>query len=168
MSPQRINLAICRRCPDCEAQPKNGGCSGPCKCMVNGRDIRELSKENNCPAGKYPRNYLGRLIERLRRRWSKPTPSNVVMNGPRLWAELHGWALYGDIDRPLLWLAEFTERVGRGVCGTDWKDWMLANPPNIASRDTLFEWTWRAHEAVNAKLGKPSMTLADALARWNK
>jgi len=30
----------------------------------------------------------------------------------------------------------------------------------------LFEWGWKVHNAVNAKLGRPEMTYEDAVAAW--
>jgi hypothetical protein len=58
----RQNVRICRLCPDCEAQPKNGGCRGPCMCLVNREDIHDLAKRNFCPAGRFPSRYFGSCI----------------------------------------------------------------------------------------------------------
>lgn len=61
--------------------------------------------------------------------------------GRQLWAELH---LAASFD--LGWLA----RVNCGDCRTFTSAWIAANPPT----PDFFEWGWRLHCAVNAKLGK--------------
>lgn len=38
-----------------------------------------------------------------------------------------------------------------------------SNPPDFSSADDFFAWTWRLHNAVNAKLGKPILSLEEAI-----
>jgi len=40
------------------------------------------------------------------------------------------------------------------------------NPPDFSTSDNFFEWTWRLHNAVNAKLGKPEITYEKACELW--
>lgn len=169
-----MNIQICHRCDSCQALSKNGGCVGPCACLADSerRDIIWHAENNDCPLGKYPgtiRRVIGSIVDAIAGE-PKPQPPQrrwIEIEGPALWAELHRWALHGDIDRPLLWLGEFTAKLGSCDCGGHWRQWMLDNPPDVSNREALFEWTWRAHEAVNARLGKAGMTFDEARARWS-
>lgn len=159
MSPSEI----CSRCNQRERP-----CSGACACLVDPqkRDIRELIQLGSCPVGKFKKTIAERIAEFFTA--APEVQPSIQREGPALWAELHRWALYGDIDRPILWLGKFTDRLGAlGCnCANEWKAWMLANPPNVESREALFRWTVDAHNAVNARLNKPQMTLEEAMERW--
>jgi hypothetical protein len=175
MKQSRINLRVCRRCPDCEAQPKNGGCWGPsrpCRCLINGEDIHKLAEENRCPADKFPgpiRRLINSVVDTVISKFSKaPQPSSLEINGPLLWGELHRWALHGDIDRPLLWLAKFREKLAALSCNCVAKwDELCAKYPVPLDRDGLFAWTVDRHNDVNRCKAKPMMTVEEARQRWN-
>lgn len=84
-----------------------------------------------------------------------------------LWQELHARAagLRGEIDvlAELAWLADWSRRIPCGECGGHWFAWWDGRPADLATPARHFAWTVAAHNAVNALLGKPRMTLADAL-----
>ena len=80
-----------------------------------------------------------------------------------LWKELHVRALNfkGEDDSP--YLISFRSRIPRFTTGCSCKEfwivWIRQNPPTF---DKYFEWTVKAHNAVNAKLGKPTYTVEEA------
>ena len=37
----------------------------------------------------------------------------------------------------------------------------------VSGRDSLFLWTVNIHNSVNRRLGKPTMTVEDAMSKWN-
>jgi len=76
-----------------------------------------------------------------------------------LWAECHG-----KQDANPEWFAGWCGRVPSIGCGCrEWlKDYLVANPPDFG--EGWFEWIWRLHNAVNTKLGKPSVTSDEASA----
>jgi hypothetical protein len=41
-------------------------------------------------------------------------------------------------------------------------------PPDFSSPEAFFAWGVRLHNAVNAKLGKPEITIEEALSIWRK
>lgn len=166
-----LNIVICHRCP--ESQLRQTGCNGPCACLADPerRDIIEHAESNDCPLDKYPgviSRGVGVIVDAVRKLLSdEPTPDSWKQRGPLLWARLHHWALYGDIDRPLLWLADFDQEIGCGSCGAHWKQ-LRAQYPVPTDRDGIFVWTVDRHNDVNRDLGKAEITLEDARKRWNK
>lgn len=101
----------------------------------------------------------------------KPKPHSVVsaagafdwkIKGPAMWGELHHAALQGKLTPQ--WLSGFADRIPCGECRRHFR-WILGDKP-LASIPDQFEWSWTAHELVNARLGNVSMTLEDARKRW--
>lgn len=90
-------------------------------------------------------------------------PRTIESRGPVLWGELHRWALAGGPDAEQ-WLAGFAKRLPCGECRKEWGAIVAESPPT----GDLFEWSVDAHNRVNRRLGKPELTVADALAIWNK
>ena len=39
-------------------------------------------------------------------------------------------------------------------------------PPDLSGREAYFRWGWEAHNRINAKLGKPEVSLEEARWRW--
>lgn len=90
------------------------------------------------------------------------TPIVIHVNWPggaTMWRELH---TKRDADQA--WLDGFTARIPCGECRQHWFQILKDDPPVFG--DGFFEWTWRAHGAVNRALGKPSPTLAAARAMY--
>jgi len=80
-----------------------------------------------------------------------------------LWIELHTRALDYTGTNDALYILNFGRRIPRYTtgcaCQEFWNIWIRANPPNY--RD-YFAWTVKAHNAVNAKLKKPIMSVDEA------
>jgi len=78
----------------------------------------------------------------------------------QLWAELHS-----KQDPTPEWFAGWLARIPRFgcACRKDFEAIIEANPPRY---DDLFAWSVEAHNAVNAKLNKPIMSLEDAVKVW--
>lgn len=62
------------------------------------------------------------------------------------------------------WITSYTANVPCGPCKAGWLAILKEMPPIYG--DGWFAWTVEAHNAVNAKLGKPQMEFAEARARW--
>ena len=52
---------------------------------------------------------------------------------------------------------------GCPTCQRNFRIWLQTNPPRF---DDWQRWTWEAHNAVNAKLGKPEITFEKACELW--
>jgi hypothetical protein len=95
-----------------------------------------------------------------------PPPKSFVLPppsyGPPLWQALHERARshYGDDAE---WLAQFEKRIPCGSCRKHWQEMMGLTPQNP---DDYFSWTVDRHNEINAKLGKPTLTLDQAAVRW--
>ncbi|QKF93519.1 ERV/ALR sulfhydryl oxidase [Fadolivirus algeromassiliense] len=85
-----------------------------------------------------------------------------------MWKELHLRAL----SKPSFVFRDeklFVKRWSAGLnnkgceCKNPWRGWLKANPVDI---NDYFAWTVRAHNAVNAKLGKPTQTVEEAREYW--
>lgn len=84
-----------------------------------------------------------------------------------LWQQLHQHALqHKDGTNDTAWIATWSKQLPRFTtgckCNEHWVKWLKANKPNFTTRDTYFAWTVRAHNAVNARLGKPEYTVEQA------
>lgn len=86
--------------------------------------------------------------------------------GRSLWEELHTRAFNHNGTNDKRFIDEFSRKIPRFMsgcsCNEFWTKWLRANPPNYA-KDKYFEWTVKAHNAVNAKLNKPIISLEDAI-----
>ena len=91
---------------------------------------------------------------------------SILINGPRFWAELH--------------LLGVRHRQGKNMTGwlNDWRDsipfngcpckehldnWFSENPPDW---NRFFEWGIDLHNAVNLRIGKPTMDVENAKELW--
>lgn len=88
--------------------------------------------------------------------------------GPRLWAELHRrpWAF--DLATEEAWIRDtFTPQLTACACRKNWLAALQSTPPDLTSPEAYFAWSVDRHNEVNARLGKPTLTLAEALAIWH-
>ena len=53
-------------------------------------------------------------------------------------------------------------------CRRFYAEWKAANPPDFSSPEAFFAWGVALHNAVNAKLGKPEITIDEAYSIWRK
>jgi hypothetical protein len=51
-------------------------------------------------------------------------------------------------------------------CKRFYAEWKADNPPDFSSPEAFFAWGVRLHNAVNAKLGKPEITIDEAYKIW--
>jgi len=83
-----------------------------------------------------------------------------------LWKELHTRAITNTGASDAEYLASFRRRIPRYTtgcaCQEFWINWIRACPPSYGPNNEYFNWTVKAHNAVNMKLGKPQISLEDA------
>lgn len=80
--------------------------------------------------------------------------------GPPLWREIHTSAL--TLETPEArqqHAAGIVARVPCGECKAHWKEWSAAHPARVATAEEYFAWTVEAHNAVNTRQGKPTLTV---------
>jgi hypothetical protein len=53
-------------------------------------------------------------------------------------------------------------------CKAFYRAWKAENAPDFSSPEAFFAWGVALHNAVNAKLGKPQITLEEAYLIWRK
>jgi hypothetical protein len=53
-------------------------------------------------------------------------------------------------------------------CKAFYRAWKAENAPDFSSPEAFFAWGVSLHNAVNAKLGKPQITLDEAYSIWRK
>lgn len=84
--------------------------------------------------------------------------------GKYYWGILHRWASDNrdDIND---WLNWFFRLLPCGNCRESFIEWMKHNQPP-QDHDSLFEWTVKAHNYVNAKLSKRIISLDEAKQIW--
>jgi hypothetical protein len=81
-----------------------------------------------------------------------------------LWNELHKHALEFTGTNDSIFIAKFSKKIPRYTSGCScqefWNNWVYLNPPTY---NDYFAWTVKAHNAVNAKLHKPQISVEDAI-----
>ncbi len=88
-------------------------------------------------------------------------PDRLVEQLRRQWGILHRYALQHPRPDPA-WLDAFALRLPCTGCREHWQATVQRTPPG----DAFFAWTVMVHNEVNARLGKPLLTIEAALARW--
>jgi len=97
---------------------------------------------------------------------TEPKPvieTNPSVWGPALWRDLHGRPktfVPSDSSREseINWLNSFAEQLPCDECKEHWKEIVSKTPPDLASQQSYFWWTFDRHNEVNARLGKPVIT----------
>jgi hypothetical protein len=81
------------------------------------------------------------------------------------WKSLHDGSILTPRD-----LAKWEIRIPQYGCSCKrfYAEWKAANPPDFSSPEAFFAWGVALHNAVNAKLGKPEITIDEALSIWSK
>lgn len=85
-----------------------------------------------------------------------------------LWRELHVRALNyvpnvrGDLEWVQAWSTKIPRFTKGCSCNEHWTRWYRANPPDFTSKDTYFAWTVKAHNAVNERTYKPTISVEEA------
>lgn len=125
-------------CGECELR-KGSNCTAP-----GGVNVFVHANGIGCPVKKYgPQTYM------------QPAPVDTAA----MWRELHSWT-----EPTPQKLAEWTARVPATECSCreNWGKILAMWPADFSSPDNFFQWTVRVHNLVNAKLGKPILSLAEA------
>ena len=105
-------------------------------------------------------------------------PNDPIYFGPGLWLTLHAEALEADqtgqTSNYLQTLNNILNYLPCKECKIHANDYVNKYPPNqwISFRrghpSQLFEWSWRFHNTVNQRLGKPLITLNQAREIFSK
>jgi hypothetical protein len=97
--------------------------------------------------------------------------SAITEKGPLLWKEIHLRALKWKSGDDTMYLRRITHRL-RAIssscdCVGFYAKWLEDNPPEFGKNFNYFKYTVRLHNAVNKKLGKPTITFATAKKYWS-
>lgn len=85
--------------------------------------------------------------------------------GPLLWGAIHTTCLTGTAT------SEFMNALADALpcpsCSTHFKELLIEFPfPESNDPTILFQWSVNVHNRVNARIGKPIVTMEQALQRW--
>jgi len=92
-------------------------------------------------------------------------PAPPPFPGAALWAEIHRRALAHDGTDDRGFIDSVTARLPCSTCRPHWLAFMASDPPDFGPG--YFAWTVRAHNEVNARLGKPVVGLDEARGLWS-
>jgi hypothetical protein len=97
----------------------------------------------------------------------KPSRSSSIVFSPleNPWAGLHNGSIV-DAEGLAAW--ESTIPQYECGCRAFYAKHKAANPPDFSSPEAFFAWGVNLHNAVNRKLGKPELTIEEALSIWRK
>jgi hypothetical protein len=155
-----IQEGIARWKKHCRVCPHHGDGKRPTCAIADAHwsgHAQDIARENACPAYKFP----GQV-----RPSGDPSQRPAIVEDPGHagWAKLHKWALAKPAPDPQ-WFAGFADGIGCGACRMDFLKLLNANPPRYGAE--CFDWSVEIHNAVNAKLGKPTVTVEQARRRWD-
>lgn len=107
------------------------------------------------------------LSQRAAKRADQQARAAKYSWGPSAWERLHRWAMTfdGDATEGRAWIdAWLREDVRCGDCRRHFRE---ALDGSLAfETDRPFEWSVKAHNAVNARLGKPQVMVEAAREQW--
>lgn len=89
----------------------------------------------------------------------------VIERKPNPWILLHDGSI-----KTIEQLTEWELLIPQYGCSCKrfYAEWKAANPPDFTSPEAFFAWGVRLHNAVNAKLSKPEITIEEAYSIWRK
>jgi hypothetical protein len=87
----------------------------------------------------------------------------VIERKPNPWILLHDGSI-----KTIEQLTEWELLIPQYGCSCKrfYAEWKAANAPDFSSPEAFFAWGVRLHNAVNAKLGKPEITIDEAYSIW--
>lgn len=175
MSDIASNVAACLKCRRSHSRPP---CAGACPCPVDGVNIGTHAAADFCGhpdgpmfgAGVKPD--LWEMKPRSGESTAAPAPKPVETRpwmeviGPKLWSQLHRFALTTEARLPgrlAAFFAELRKYLTCGACAEGLDDYLAAHP---IEHERPFEWTVELHNWVNAKpsLNKPQLSVEEARA----
>ena len=88
-------------------------------------------------------------------------------DGGRFWAELHLFALRHRGRNAIGWFNDWAASLPFNGCPCEqhFNDWIAENPIDW---ENFFQWTIDLHNAVNMRIGKPTMAVEDARKYWSE
>ena len=97
----------------------------------------------------------------------KPSRSSSIVFSPLTnpWIELHNGSIV-NAEGLAAW--EICIPQYGCPCKRFYAEWKAANAPDFSSPEAFFAWGVALHNAVNAKLGKPEITIDEACLIWRK
>lgn len=122
-------------------------------CQAAGIDWDEHSK------------WVKRAGDEVERKQGDEVPS-ILLNGPRFWAELHLLGLRHRSGKNMTgWLNDWRDSLPFNgcPCKEHLDNWFSENPPDW---NRFFEWGIDFHNAVNIRIGKPTMDVENARELW--
>jgi hypothetical protein len=89
----------------------------------------------------------------------------VIERKPNPWILLHDGSI-----KTIEQLTEWELLIPQYGCSCKrfYAEWKAANPPDFTSPEAFFAWGVALHNAVNAKLGKPQITIDEAYKIWRQ
>ena len=87
----------------------------------------------------------------------------AIERRPNPWIALHNGSIRNADD-----LAEWEKTIPQYECGCRafYAKYKADNPPDFSTPEAFFAWGVALHNAVNRKLGKPELTVTEALSIW--
>jgi len=110
-------------------------------------------------------NWVQRANEEVERKQGDEVPA-ILLNGPRFWTELHLLGLRHRSGKNMTgWLNDWRDSLPFNgcPCKEHLDEWMSENPPDW---NRFFEWGIDLHNAVNIRIGKPTMDVENAKELW--
>ena len=97
----------------------------------------------------------------------RPSRSSSIVFSPLIspWIALHNGSIFDAAG-----LASWETTIPQYECGCRafYAKYKADNPPNFTTPEAFFAWGVKLHNAVNRKLGKPELTIDEALSIWRK
>ena len=89
----------------------------------------------------------------------------VIESRPNPWVPVHDGSIKDEKD-----LASWELTIPRYECGCRafYAQHKADNPPDFSTPEAFFRWGVALHNSVNRKLGKPELTIEEALSIWRK
>jgi hypothetical protein len=143
---QRLIVANRHTCEAC-IRDAGGTCGAPCPCPADGTSAVIHAAAGTCPKGLHGGTGV-----------RAGGPSHW---GPALWAELHT-----RTDADQAFVDSVTRRLPCGDCRRGFLWFVREYPPVFG--EGWFQWAVAAHNYVNTKIGKPTLTADEARARWRR
>ncbi len=110
-------------------------------------------------------NWVQRANDEVERKQGDEVPA-ILLNGPRFWTELHLLGLRHRSGKNMTgWLNDWRDSLPFNgcPCKEHLDEWMSENPPDW---NRFFEWGIDLHNAVNMRIGKPTMDVQNAKELW--
>ena len=125
-------------------------------CLVDGlkEDITVKVSRGECPLGLY----ANATVDPDPTPFVRHAPPSMEVLGPALWREIHT-----ATEPTPEFIANIQQRLPCGPCKSSMAEYLRDNPPDY---ENWFDWAWRLHNAVNAKLGHPEVGLDEAKKIW--